>query len=100
MNMHDAHIHLSKHLTLKYCSSKEGQDQESIQSSATPYPRHRIGSDKNTRKRHTQESQEASPFPAGDHKAVMNRQDSIIKRNVIHKLQNGSTKEAPPWNGQ
>ena len=33
-------------------------------------------SDKNTRKHHTQESQEASPFPAGDHKAAMNRQDS------------------------
>ena len=33
-------------------------------------------SDKNTRRHHTQESQEASPFPAGDHKAAMNRQDS------------------------
>ena len=34
-------------------------------------------SDKNTRKHHIQESQEASPFPAGDHNAAMNRQDSM-----------------------
>ena len=26
-------------------------------------------------KRHLQESQEVSPFPTGDHKAAMNRQD-------------------------
>ena len=30
-----------------------------------------------TQKHHTQESQEASPFAAGDHKAAMNRQESI-----------------------
>ena len=30
-------------------------------------------SDKNTRKHHTQESQEISPLPAGDHKAVRNQ---------------------------
>ena len=35
-------------------------------------------SDKNTRKHLTQESQEVSPFPAGDHKAATNRQDSHI----------------------
>ena len=28
---------------------------------------------------HTQESQEVSPFPAGDQKVERNRQDSIIK---------------------
>ena len=32
--------------------------------------------DKNTIKHHTQESQEVSPFPAGDQKATMNRQES------------------------
>ena len=46
-------------------------------------------SDKNTRKYHTKESQEVSLFPAGDHKAARNRQDSIIKQtgNIkrIHK---------------
>ena len=43
-------------------------------------------SDKNTRKYHTQESQEVIPFPEEDHKAVRNRQDNntkIAKR--IHK---------------
>ena len=33
--------------------------------------------DKNTRKHHIQESQEVIPFPAGDHKAAMNRQLSM-----------------------
>ena len=28
-------------------------------------------------KHHTQENQEVSPFPAGDHKAAMNRQESM-----------------------
>ena len=36
-------------------------------------------SDKNTIKQHTQESQEVSPFPAGDHKAAMNRQKFMTK---------------------
>ena len=31
-------------------------------------------SDKNTRKHHTQENQEVSPFQAGDHKAARNKQ--------------------------
>ena len=34
-------------------------------------------SDKNTRKHHTQESQEVSAYPAGDHKPARNRQDSM-----------------------
>ena len=34
-------------------------------------------SDKNARKHHILESQEVSPFPAGDHKAAMIRQDSM-----------------------
>ena len=38
-------------------------------------------SDKNTRKRQTQESQEASSYPAGDDKAAMNRQ----KKDDKHK---------------
>ena len=36
-----------------------------------------------TRKHNTQESQGVSPFPAGDHKAARNRQDSITKTNMI-----------------
>ena len=30
-----------------------------------------------TKKHHTQDNQDVSPFPAGDHKAAMNRQESM-----------------------
>ena len=39
-------------------------------------------SDKTSRKHHTQENQEVSSFPAIDHKAARNRQDSMIKTIV------------------
>ena len=40
--------------------------------------------DKNARKHHTQESQEVSPFPTGDHKAARNRLYSITETNMKH----------------
>ena len=46
------------------------------------------------------ESQEVSAFPAGDHKAHINRR---VQRHIKHKTEQkhkGSTKEVPPWNGQ
>ena len=43
-------------------------------------------SDKNTRKHHIQKGQEVSPFPAGNHKAAMNRHDRHKTTNKkIHK---------------
>ena len=39
--------------------------------------------DKYTIKHHIQESQDVSPFPAGDHKAAMNRQEN--RTNMKHK---------------
>ena len=46
----------------------------------------------------TNESQEVSPFPAGDHKAHIRAQrHSKHKTEQKHKR---STKEVPPWNGQ
>ena len=42
-------------------------------------------SDKNTRKHHTQESQEVSPFHPGDHCFARNRKASMIKTNMEHK---------------
>ena len=46
----------------------------------------------------THKSQEVSPFPAGDHKAALNRRKSMRNtRHIKHKL---STKEVPPWNSQ
>ena len=46
----------------------------------------------------TNESQEVSPFPAGDHKAKAHKGIA----NTRHKKQQHkiSTKEVPPWNGQ
>ena len=48
----------------------------------------------------TNESQEVSPFPAGDHKVHIN---SCAQRHSKHKTEKKkkiSTKEVPPWNGQ
>ena len=47
----------------------------------------------------TNESQEVSPFPAGDQKAHTNRR---AQRHSKHKTEKHkrSTKEVPPWNGQ
>ena len=47
----------------------------------------------------TNESQEVSPFTAGDHKAHINRR---ARRHSKHKTEKHkrSTKEVPPWNGQ
>ena len=41
-------------------------------------------SDKNTRKQHTEESQEVSHFTAGDYKAAWNRHDSMTKTHTKH----------------
>ena len=40
-------------------------------------------SDKNDRKHHIKESQEACPFPEGDHKAAKNRQKSKTQNRII-----------------
>ena len=40
---------------------------------------------KNTTKRHIQESQDASPVPAGDHKAARHRQYNMAKANTNKK---------------
>ena len=72
-----------------YKSREEGKDQELIQGidtikyhtwPATPY--RKVAK---TRKHNTQESQEVSPYPAGDHKAARNRQDSKTKTNMKNK---------------
>ena len=47
----------------------------------------------------TNESQEVSPFPAGDHKAHINRRSQRHSKHKTEKPKR-STKEVPPWNGQ
>ena len=48
----------------------------------------------------TNESQEVSPFQAGDHKAHINRRAQRHSKHKTEKTHKRSTKEVPPWNGQ
>ena len=83
-------------------SKKGGKDQESIQSSTTPDPGYgyHMRKGQRTRKHYIQKSQEVSPFPAGDHKAAINRQDSMTNTKHKELIINKSTKEEPSSNGQ
>ena len=65
--------------TCLYESKKGCKDQESIQSSTTPDPGYQWESDKLTEDT-TNESQEVSPFPAGDHEAHINRRAQNIAK--------------------
>ena len=46
------------------------------------------------------ESQEVSPFPAGDHKAHINRRAQRHSKHKTEQKHKRSTKEVPPWNGK
>ena len=48
----------------------------------------------------TNESQEVSPFPAGDHKAHINRRAQRHSKRKTEQKRKRFTKEVPPWNGQ
>ena len=48
----------------------------------------------------TNESQEVSPFPAGDHKAELNRRAQRQSKQKTEQKHKRFTKEATPWNGQ
>ena len=48
----------------------------------------------------TNESQEVSPFPGGDHKAHINRRAQRHCKQKTEQKHKRSTKEVPPWNGQ
>ena len=72
------------------------KDQESIQSSTTPDPGYQWESDKLTVDT-TNESQEVSPFPAGDHKAHINRRAQRHNKHKTEQKHKRSTKEVPPW---
>ena len=45
----------------------------------------------------TSESQEVSPFPAGDHKAQINRRAQRHSKHKTEQKHKRSTKEVPPW---
>ena len=46
------------------------------------------------------ESQEVSPFQAGDHKAHINRRPQRHSKHKAERKRKRSTKEVSPWNGQ
>ena len=75
-------------------SKKVGKDQESMQSSTTPWviwiP---YGKVTKTQFNIKNKSQEDSLFPVGDHKAAMNKRKSMT--NAIHTKHKCSTKEVP-----
>ena len=50
----------------------------------------------------TNQSQEVSPFPAGDHKShtCINRRAQRHSKQKTEQKHKRSTKEEPPWNGQ
>ena len=48
----------------------------------------------------TNESQEVSPFPAGDHKTQINRRAQRHSKHKTEQKHKRFTKEVPPWNGQ
>ena len=56
-----------------------------IQSSITPDQDTTWESNEITINHHTQDSQGVSPFPAGDHKATANRQETWQTRNTNNK---------------
>ena len=48
----------------------------------------------------TNKSQEVSPFPAGDHKAHINRRAQRHNKYKTEQKHKRLTQEVPPWNGQ
>ena len=64
-------------MNLYFLSKEEGKNQDRYNQIPHPTQETIWVSDKNTRQHHIQESQEVSPFPAGDHKTARNRQDSV-----------------------
>ena len=48
----------------------------------------------------TNESKEASPFPAGDHKANINTPAKRHSKHKTEKIHKKIHREVPPWNGQ
>ena len=49
---------------------------------------------------HERLPREVSPFPAGDHKAQLNRHTQRHNKHKTEKKHKRSTKEVLPWNGQ
>ena len=80
------------------CLSKQGcNDQVSIQSSTASDPGYQWESDKLTVRHHKREPR-GQPFPAGDHKAHINRRAQRHSKDKTEQKHKRSTKEVPSWN--
>ena len=66
---------------------------------SSPHPGYQWESDKLTVDT-TNKSQEVSLFPAGDHKAHINRRAQRHSKHKTEQKHKRSSKEVPPWNGQ
>ena len=64
-------------------SKKDGKDQENDSIKYHTWPRIPHGKVIKYKKNITNKSQEVSPFPAGDHKAAMNRRESM-RSTIFH----------------
>ena len=51
-------------------------------------------------RRHPVTQSPSRPFPAGDHKAHINRSAQRYSKHKTEQKHKRSTKEVPPWNGQ
>ena len=70
-----------------------------MQTSTTPDPGYQWESEK-LKVDTTNENQEVSSFPAGDHKAHINRRAQRHSKHKTEQKHKRSTKEVLPWNGQ
>ena len=92
LHHHVASQHIQNFLEV----SKGAKIRNRVQSSTTPDPGYQWVSDKLTADT-TNESQEVSSFPAGDHKAHINRRAQRHSKHKTEQKHKRSTKEVPPF---
>ena len=72
-------------LCVQYETKNGDEDHESKQSSTTPDTGYQTGTVTSSQFNATNESQEVSSFPAGDHKAAMSRHKSTEITQTLHQ---------------
>ena len=98
-NPNGATLYTKYHKRSKMIESSKGSKIRS-QYNQVPHPTQDTnGKVTNSQYDTTNESQEVSPFPAGDHKAHINRRAQRHSKHKTEQKHKRSTKEVPPWNG-
>ena len=93
-------ILLTRHLAAIYIKVSKGARIRNRHNQAPHLTQDTNGKVTNSQLDTTNESQEVSPFPAGDHKAHINRRAQRHSKHKTEQKHKRSTKEVPPWNGQ